>query len=341
MFSFDSFLDLPLIWSGIIAVAVFLYVLLDGFDLGCGILFPFAPTHQCRDKIMYSVAPFWDGNETWLVMGGGGLLIAFPTAFAIIIPAVYMPIIVMLIALIFRGIAFEFRFKAERSRYLWDIAFHFGSLVATFAQGLVLGSFIQGIVVRDKQFAGHATDWLQGFPIFCGIALIFGYVLLGSTWLVKKTDGDTQLWARRCAQYSLVLVMIMFGLVSLWVPFLDSAIKERWFGGHNMWYLSPLPIGALVIAAFIYRGLKNEATYSPFFLTMGLFLTAFLGLAISIFPYAVPRSLTIWDTASPPETLSLLLVGTAIVLPVVLGYTFYVYWVFRGKVSHTGYDHGY
>ena len=341
MFSFASFLDLPLIWSGIIALAIFLYVLLDGFDLGCGILFPFAPNHQSRDAIMYSVAPFWDGNETWLVMGGGGLLIAFPTAFSIIIPAVYIPIIVMLIALIFRGVAFEFRFKADTSRYLWDIAFHFGSLIATFAQGLVLGSFVQGIAVHDNKFAGGPVDWLQAFPIFCGIALICGYALIGSTWLVKKTDGETKEWAQRSGQYLLVLVLIMFGLVSLWVPFLDPAIKARWFGGHNMWYLSPLPIAALVIALNIYRGLKNDATYKPFFLTMGLFLCAFLGLAISIFPYAVPRSLTIWQTASPPETLSLLLVGTAIVLPVVLAYTFYVYWIFRGKVSHTGYDHGY
>ncbi len=341
MFSFDSFLDLPLIWSGIIGLAVFLYVLLDGFDLGCGILFPFAPSHQCRDKIMYSVAPFWDGNETWLVMGGGGLLIAFPTAFAVIIPAVYMPIIIMLIALIFRGVAFEFRFKADSSRYLWDIAFHFGSLIATFAQGLVLGSFVQGITVTNAKFSGGPLDWLQAFPIFCGIALVCGYGLIGATWLVKKTEGETNAWARRCAQYLLVLVLIMFGLVSLWVPFLDADIKARWFDGHNMLYLSPLPIASLIIAVNIYRGLQNEATYKPFFLTMALFGCAFLGLAISIFPYAVPHSLTIWQTASPPETLSLLLVGTAIVLPVVLAYTLYVYWVFRGKVTHEGYDHGY
>lgn len=336
MFTFDS-LDLPLIWSGIVALAVFLYVLLDGFDLGCGILFPFAPTHQCRDKIMNSIAPFWDGNETWLVMGGGGLLIAFPVAFAIIIPAVYIPIIVMLIALIFRGVAFEFRFKAERSRYIWDVAFHFGSLIATFAQGLVLGAFVQGITVDGDKFGGGPVDWLQGFPIFCGIALICGYSLIGATWLVKKTDGETKEWARKSAQYMLVMVLIMFGLVSLWVPFLDANIKARWFGGLNMLYLSPLPLASLVIAFFIYRGLKNDDNYKPFFLTMALFCCAFLGLAISLWPYAVPRSVTIWDAASPPETLSLLLVGTAIVLPVVLCYTFYVYWVFRGKVTHEGY----
>ncbi|HEY1095863.1 MAG TPA: cytochrome d ubiquinol oxidase subunit II [Alphaproteobacteria bacterium] len=341
MFSFASWLDLPLIWSGIVAIAVFLYVLLDGFDLGVGMLFPFAPTHECRDKMMNSVAPFWDGNETWLVMGGGGLLIAFPTAFAIIMPAIYIPLIVMLIALIFRGVAFEFRYKADRSRFVWDTAFHFGSLIATFMQGIILGTFVQGIPVTDQKFSGGAVDWLEAFPLFCGVALVVGYSLIGATWLVKKTDGETKAWAQKCALYLLPIIMVLFALVSLWVPFLDDAIAQRWFAGHNMLYLAPLPLVSLFIAYKIYRGLKADYDYQPFFLTMGLFLCAYLGLAISLWPYIVPRSVTIWDAASPGETLSLLLVGTVIVLPVVLLYTLYVYWVFRGKVDAKGYysDH--
>jgi cytochrome d ubiquinol oxidase subunit II len=337
MFSFASWLDLPLIWSGIVALAVFLYVLLDGFDLGVGILFPFAPTHDCRSKMMNSVAPFWDGNETWLVMGGGGLLIAFPLAFSIVMPAVYLPLIVMLIALIFRGVAFEFRYKADRSRFVWDTAFHFGSLIATFCQGLILGTFVQGIPVVNNKFAGSAVEWLQAFPLFCGIALICGYGLVGATWIVKKTNGETKVWAQRCALYLLPIVLVLFGLISLWVPFLDKAIATRWFSGYNMLFLLPLPIASLAIAISLYRALKTDADYKPFFLTLALFACAYLGLAISLWPFAVPRSITIWQAASPPETLSLLLVGTVIVLPVVLFYTGYVYWIFRGKVTAEGY----
>jgi cytochrome d ubiquinol oxidase subunit II len=337
MFSFESWLDLPLIWGGIVAIAVFLYVFLDGFDLGVGILFPFAPTHNCRDKMMNSVAPFWDGNETWLVMGGGGLLIAFPTAFAIIMEAIYMPLILMLIALIFRGVAFEFRYKADRSRFLWDTSFHFGSLVAAFMQGIILGTFVQGIHVVDKKFAGGAMDWLQAFPLFCGVALVLGYALIGATWLVKKTDDETKDWARKCALYLLPIIMILFGLVSLWVPFLDDSIAARWFSGYNMLYLAPLPIASLAIAIALYRALKANTDRKPFFLTIALFLCAYCGLAISLWPYIVPRSVTFWEAASPAETLSLLLVGTVIVLPVVLAYTVYVYWVFRGKVDAVGY----
>ena len=194
MFSFESFLDLPLVWYSLIGTAILMYILLDGFDLGVGILFPFAPSDQCRDRMMNSIAPFWDGNETWLVLGGGGLFAAFPLAYAILMPAFYIPIILMLLGLIFRGVAFEFRFKATgKSRRIWDYSFHFGSLVATFMQGMVLGTFVHGIAVDGRNFGGGAFDWLNAFSVMTGAALVTGYALLGATWTIMKTEADTQI----------------------------------------------------------------------------------------------------------------------------------------------------
>ena len=223
MFSFEGFVDLPLIWFGLIGVALFLYVLLDGFDLGVGILFPFAPTDQCRDRLMNSIAPFWDGNETWLVLSGGGLFAAFPLAYAILMPALYLPVIFMLLGLIFRGVAFEFRFKAVKSRRLWDYAFHFGSLLAAFMQGMIIGAFVQGVKVEGRSFAGGAFDWLNAYSVMTGLALVFGYALLGSTWLVMKTDGITQGWARKCAAYVLGYVGLFLTIVSISMPMMNAA----------------------------------------------------------------------------------------------------------------------
>ncbi len=338
MFTFEHVIDLPLIWGGIIATAVLLYVLLDGFDLGVGILFPFAPSHQCRDKMMNSIAPFWDGNETWLVLGGGGLFAAFPLAYSIVMPAFYIPIIGMLLCLIFRGVAFEFRFKADTSRYLWDYAFHFGSLGAAFFQGLILGGFIQGIDVEGRAFSGGAFDWLTAFSVICGLALVCGYVLLGATWLIMKTDGDTQAWARQCAKYVLLFIAIFIGVISLWTPFLETSSFMKWFTLPNFYFLMPLPIITAIVYFMAWRSLRSEAEYKPFMFSMGLFLLCYLGLAISLWPWIVPYEVSLWQGAAAGTSLSLLLIGVSLMLPVILGYTAFCYYTFRGKTSH---DHTY
>ena len=334
MFSLESFVDLPLIWYGLIATAVFLYVLLDGFDLGVGILFPFAPSESCRNRIMNSIAPFWDGNETWLVFGVGGLLAAFPLAYAILLPALYLPVILMLLGLIFRGVAFEFRFKATgRSRKIWDYSFHFGSLVATFMQGMVLGAFVQGVKVQGRSFAGGALDWINGYSVMVGMALVFGYALLGATWLVMKTDEITQDWARKCAGYVLGYVGIFLVLVSISMPMMNTDVKALWFSLPNTFYLLPIPLATLVMFVTIWRSLYKGKEFLPFFLSIGVFLTGYLGLGISLWPWLVPFNVSFRKAAAAPESQSLLLVGTVVMLPVVLGYVAYSYYVFRGKTS--------
>jgi cytochrome d ubiquinol oxidase subunit II len=333
MFSFAAWLDLPLIWAALIGIAIFMYVLLDGFDLGVGILFPFAPTDECRDKLMNSVAPFWDGNETWLVLGGGGLLAAFPLAYAIIFPALYIPIIIMLIALAFRGVAFEFRFKSNKSRPIWDGAFHFGSLAAAFAQGIILGGIVQGIPVAGRAFSGDPLDWLTAFPLMCGVAVVSGYTLLGATWLILKTTGETQRWAKASAAYVIIYVVFFVGIVSLWMPIVHDSIMQRWFSWPNVVYLFPLPLGVLILGAVLVRSIKQGKEGTPFFATLGIFTLSFIGLAISLWPWMVPYSITIWQAASAPESQSLMLIGAVILLPIILGYTAYCYYIFRGKTS--------
>jgi cytochrome bd ubiquinol oxidase subunit II len=334
MFSLEGFVDLPLVWYGLIATAIFLYVLLDGFDLGVGILFPFAPSDSCRNRIMNSIAPFWDGNETWLVLGGGGMFAAFPLAYAILMPALYMPIILMLIGLIFRGVAFEFRFKATgRSQKLWDYSFHFGSLVATFMQGMVLGAFVQGIKIQGRSFAGGAFDWLNAYSVMVGMALVFGYALLGATWLVMKTDGITQDWARKCAGYVLGYVGIFLGLVSISMPMMNADVKALWFSLPNFFYLLPIPVSSLVMLVMIWRGLHKGKEHLPFFMSIGVFLTGYLGLGISLWPWLVPFNVSFRQAAAVPESQSLLLVGTIVMLPLILGYVGYCYYLFRGKSS--------
>ena len=337
MFSFEGFLDLPLIWYGLIGTAIFLYVLLDGFDLGVGILFPFAPSDQCRDRMMNSIAPFWDGNETWLVLGGGGLFAAFPLAYSVIMPAMYIPVILMLLGLIFRGVAFEFRFKAEKTRKIWDYAFHFGSLGATFMQGMVLGGVVQGISVEGRSFAGSSFDWLNAYSVMTGIALVFGYALLGSTWLVMKTEDITRDWARKCAGYVLGYVGLFLAIVSISMPVMNPDIKELWFSLPNFFLLLPVPTLSLVFFIFIWKDLHQGNEIRPFILSMGIFVTAYFGLGISIWPWLVPFAITFRQAAAAPESQSLLLVGTLIMLPLVLGYMGYSYYLFRGKVSHEGY----
>ena len=335
MFSFGSFLDLPLIWYALIGTAIFLYVLLDGFDLGVGILFPFAPTDQCRDRMMNSIAPFWDGNETWLVLGGGGLFAAFPLAYAILMPAFYIPIILMLLGLVFRGVAFEFRFKATgKSRRIWDYSFHFGSLVATFMQGMVLGTFVHGVAVEGRGFAGGAFDWLNAFSVMTGAALVAGYALLGATWVIMKAEDETQAWARDCAKYVILYVAVFMGLVSLSMPLMNSDIKALWFSVPNFYLLQPMPILSVVFLVMLWRDLRTDREYRPFFLTLGIFFMNYIGIGVSTWPWLVPFKVTLWDAAAAPESQSLLLLGTVFLLPLVLTYTAYCFYVFRGKASH-------
>jgi cytochrome d ubiquinol oxidase subunit II len=325
-------IDLVPIWTVILALAVFMYVLLDGFDLGVGMLSPFAANDDARTLIMNSVAPIWDGNETWLVLGGIGLFAAFPLAFAIIIPAMYFPILVMLLGLIFRGVAFEFRLKAQKSRYLWDHSFFWGSLLATFAQGIVLGSFVQGFEVKDNQFAGSVYDWFRPFPLAVGAGLVFGYLLLGATWLVMKTEGPIQYWARAWSRFALAGVVVFIGMVSIWTPLTDPNIAARWFTWPNMLYLAPMPIVTGLLAVWLWVSLGRVHDAAPFFAAIGLFAMCFLGLGISLWPNIVPPSISLWNASGSPKSQAFLLIGTLFLLPIIIVYTGWSYYVFRGKV---------
>jgi cytochrome bd ubiquinol oxidase subunit II len=325
-------LDLVPVWTAILGAAVFFYVLLDGFDLGVGVLYRFAPDPQARDTLMNSIAPVWDGNETWLVLGGTGLLAAFPLAFAIIVPAVYLPIAIMLLALIFRGVSFEFRYKDAKDMTFWDHAFSYGSLTATFAQGIVLGAFIQGFAVDGRHFAGSSLDCFTPFSLFTGIALVFGYGLLGAGWLILKTEGPLQEWARRAGRYCFLAVAVAIAIVSVWTPLLDADIAARWFSRPNVFYLAPIPALTLAIAIWEWRSLNNRSEAAPFLGSMLLFLLSYLGIAISLWPMIVPHRYSLWEAASSPATQAFLLVGTLLLLPVILVYTGWSYWVFRGKV---------
>jgi cytochrome d ubiquinol oxidase subunit II len=320
-----------MIWAGIIGIAVVMYVIMDGFDLGIGALFPFAKSESERDQMMASVKPFWDGNETWLVLGGGGLLVAFPRAYAIILPALYLPVIAMLLALIFRGVAFEFRGIARRKQG-WNVAFAGGSIVASFAQGVVLGGLIQGIKVENGAFAGGALDWLTPFALLCGLGVVAGYGLLGATWLVMKTGGALAKRSRTQSLWLLFAVLVFMAAVSAWTPLAFPRIAERWFSLPNFYFLWPVPTLTGLIAAACWWWLRAGRDAPPFFAAIVLFLFGYLGLVISVFPYLVPPSITIWQAASSPESQNFMLAGTIVMLPVVLGYTVMVYWLFRGKV---------
>jgi cytochrome d ubiquinol oxidase subunit II len=324
---------LPFIWAGLIAAAVGLYVILDGFDLGIGILFPFGRRKEHRDAMINSIAPFWDGNETWLVLGGGGLWVAFPDAYAVIMPAMYLPVIVMLLALIFRGVSFEFREVAKAHHRRWDYAFAGGSIVAAFMQGVILGGLLQGITVVDGRFAGGPFDWLTPFSLMCGLGLVAGYGLLGATWLVLRTEGGLAEYSRRQARVLLVAVLAFIALVSIWTPLEIERIAERWFSMPNIFFLWPVPLLTALLAFVVWRGLEARKEASPFFGSVGLFLLCYLGLAISNFPYLVPPSMTVVDAAAVSESQMFTLIGTVFMLPIILGYTVFVYWTFlRGKV---------
>ncbi len=328
----DRLLDLVPIWTAIIALGVFLYVLLDGFDLGVGILYGLAPKEH-RRLVMNSIAPVWDGNETWLILGGVALLAVFPLAFAIIIPAVYFPVLLMLLALVFRGVAFEFRFKRPWIDGFWTGGFCFGSALAAFAQGAVLGAFIQGFAVEGRDFAGSSWDWLTPFSVLTGVALMLGYGLLGAGWLIIKTEGDLQAWARRAGRVCFLGALLAILAVSIWTPIKDPAIAQRWFSWPNFLYLAPVPILTALIALAGWQALAGRGgDAAPFLAAMGLFLLSYLGIAISLWPMIVPRHYTLWQAASSPSTQAFLLIGTLFLVPVILMYTAWSYWVFRGKM---------
>jgi cytochrome d ubiquinol oxidase subunit II len=323
---------LPIIWAAIIGLAVAIYVIFDGFDLGIGILFPFAETERERDQMMNSVAPFWDGNETWLVLGGAGMMVAFPLAYSIILPAFYLPVIVMLLALVFRGVAFEFRWIGVTSKRHWTFAFAAGSALAAFCQGLILGGLIQGIKVENGAFAGAAFDWLTPFAVLCGLGLMAGYGLLGATWLVMKTDGSVAARARIEAKLLLLTVLAFMAIVSIWTPLAFERIAVRWFSLPNILFFWWVPAATALVAFAAWRWLETGREALPFLAAIALFLLGYLGLLISNFPYLVPPSLTIWQTAAAPATHVFMLMGTLVLLPIILGYMIFVYWIFGGKL---------
>jgi cytochrome d ubiquinol oxidase subunit II len=331
--------DFVPLWTLILGLAVFFYVLLDGFDLGVGILYNLAPDTAARNLLMNSIAPIWDGNETWLVLGGIGLLAAFPLAFAIILPAVYFPILVMLLALVFRGVAFEFRFRDAEHRTFWDHAFGYGSALATFAQGVVLGAFIQGFKVEGRHFTGGSFDCITPFSLFTGIALLFGYSLLGAGWLILKTEGALQIQARNQARICFLGTLAAVAIVSLWTPLVDGDIAHRWFSWPNIAFLSPVPVLTALFGILEWRAIANrKAELAPFVYAVLLFSLSYLGIAISLFPMIVPHHYDLWQAASSPDTQIFLGVGTLFLLPIILVYTGWSYWVFRGKVrADTGY----
>jgi cytochrome d ubiquinol oxidase subunit II len=322
---------LPLIWAALIGTAVAFYVILDGFDLGTGILFPFARSERERDQMMNSIAPFWDGNETWLVLGGAGLWVAFPHAYAIIMPALYLPVIVMLLALVFRGVSFEFRAVAVSKTY-WNFAFAAGSMLAAFCQGLILGGLVQGIKVENGVFAGEPLDWAQPFTFVCGLGVVAGYALLGATWLMMKTEGVVADRARRQAKVLLIAVLAFMALVSVWTPLAFERIASRWFSAPNIYLLWPVPLLTAFTALAAWRWLDERREVLPFLASIVLFLLGYLGLVISTFPYIVPPALTIWQAAAAPASQVFLLLGCTFLLPIILGYYVFIYWLFQGKV---------
>ena len=325
--------DLAFIWAGLIAFAVLTYVILDGFDLGLGILFPFAREDHDRDVMMNSVAPVWDGNETWLVLGGGGLFAVFPLAYAIVMPALYMPITLMLLALVFRGVSFEYRWRTDHWRPFWDMAFFGGSTVAALCQGIALGALVQGIEVEGRAYAGGWFDWLTPFSILTGIAVVIGYALLGATWLVLKTEGDLAIQMRRFAWRLGATTLVLIGIVSILTPFQEPEYLNRWFNLPGSLWTSIVPFLMLVLAWRFFTSLNDGKDLEPFLTALGFFTVSFVGIGISFYPMMVPPSVTIWDAAAPEKSLAFALVGAVVLIPLILAYTAYAYWVFRGKID--------
>ena len=330
-------IDLTVIWAFIIAFGIFGYVVMDGFDLGIGILFPGFAVGEERDQAMNSIAPVWDGNETWLVLGGGGLLAAFPLAYAIILPATYPLVIAMLLGLVFRGVAFEFRWRDPGHRAFWDLAFSGGSLVAALSQGMILGAILQGIEVDGRAYAGSWWDWLTPYTLLTGLGVVAGYALLGATWLVWKTEGSAQNHAYRLSIRAGIATLVLMAAVSLYTPLLEGQYWERWFTMPNVLFAAQVPLLTAIVAFLLFRSLVKRHEVAPFFLALALFLLGTAGLGISIWPYVVPGAVTIWEAAAPERSQVFMLIGVLITMPLIIGYTGWAYWVFRGKVGSEGY----
>jgi cytochrome bd ubiquinol oxidase subunit II len=328
-------IDLALIWAVIIFFGVMMYIIMDGFDLGIGILYLFTPDRHDRDVMMNTVAPVWDGNETWLVLGGAGLFAAFPLAYSIVLSALYLPLIFMLLGLIFRGVAFEFRFKAlDHERPWWDLAFIGGSLAATFFQGVALGTYLDGIPISNRAYAGGPLDWFAPFPLFCGLGLIAAYALLGSTWLIMKTEGELQTRMRRITAPLAWVLLAGIVIVSLWTPLAHAQIAQRWFSWPNLLWFSPVPLLVAFCMSQLWRALRKRSEMQPFMYALALIFLGYSGFAISIWPNIIPPSVSIWQASSPPQSQGFTLVGTLFIIPIILMYTIWAYYVFRGKVRH-------
>ncbi|SCW56014.1 cytochrome d ubiquinol oxidase subunit II [Ancylobacter rudongensis] len=327
----------PLVFAAVAVFCVTVYVLADGLDLGVGILFLAAPRDADRDLMMTSIEPVWDGNETWLVMGGTLLFAAFPAGYYILLPAFYLPIMFMLFALIFRGVAFGFRLQATRFRLVWDIAFFAGSVLATFCQGLILGGLINGVPVENGMFSGGPFSFLSLLGVLCGAGLVGGYALIGAGWLIWKTDGATQVFAREIAHAALILTAAMMALVSAWSAWSVPEVAARWFAFPNLALLAPVPLVTLAVIVALWRGIWEGAQARTFLLALALFALGLIGLIVSLWPYLVPRHVTVWDGMSDPQSLAFLAVGVAVIIPIVLAYQAHAYWVFRGKTVH---EHG-
>lgn len=326
-------IDLSLIWVAIIGLGVLVYVVLDGFDLGIGILFPFIKDQQQRDVMMNTVAPVWDGNETWMVLGGAGLFAAFPMVYSAVLSALYLPIILMVIALIFRGVAFEFRFKANRTKHLWDQAFIGGSILSSFLQGVILGAYIQGIKIIDGRYAGGGLDWLTPFSLFTGVGVVVVYAALGCGWLILKTESQLQQQLYQLMPKLVVALLVIFAGVSIYTPLAHPVIAERWFSLPQLFYFSPVPILVLLLSFLVIRACKQRHEFAPLMYMFGLVFLAYTGFLISLFPYIIPPSVTIWDAAAPYQSQLFSLIGALILIPIIITYTAMSYWVFRDKVK--------
>lgn len=327
-------IDLPLLWFGVIGFGLMMYVVMDGFDLGIGILFPFVKDREERDVMVNSVAPVWDGNETWLVLGGAGLMAAFPLAYAVVLSALYLPLMAMLAGLIWRGVAFEFRFKADEAhKPFWDHAFAWGSYIATFSQGVALGAFIGGFEVKDGAYAGGVFDWLTPFSLFTGAALVLAYALLGVGWLVMKTEGALLQRVRELGRPVTWAVLAALAGVSLWTPLAHPAIADRWFTLPNLLFFLPVPLLVALVTWQLLRALPRSHSALPFVLALALLFLGYSGLLISLWPNVIPPGISIWDAAAPPQSLGFALVGALAIIPFILGYTAWSYYVFRGKVK--------
>lgn len=331
-------MDYALIWYGLIGLAVLIYVVLDGFDLGIGVLFPNAKSEGERDLMMNSIAPVWDGNETWLVLGGGGLFAVFPLAYAVVMPALYAPLTIMLLGLVLRGVSFEYRFRTKRGKFIWDIAFFLGSFGAALMQGVMLGAMLQGIEISGRSYAGGWFDWLTPFTLFCGLATVCAYILLGACWLIIKLPEELASRYYRIAKRWAVALVLSILVVSVWLPLHNPIVSERWFSFPNSILYYALPILAVLCSWQLFRALKLHQAVRTYLLAMGLFLVSAMGFAVSTFPYLVPFALTYQQAAAPDSSLKFLLVGTAVLLPMIIAYSGYAYWVFRGKLKH---DEGY